>query len=239
MLFEEMRSRNLEETKKKLRESVNDEVMIIQFKESIDGLKKTVNILTTRFRELYACYNPEFEKELRDSEKFVELASKQKPKKDSIGGKLDKADVDEILKFCEHMQLQYKLIKELEKHLEELMKKLCPNTSDLAGISIGAELIILAGSLKRLSEMPASAIQLIGAEKALFRHIKDGAKNPKHGILFMHPLVQKAKDRGKAAKILADKISLAVKIDRFRGKYIGDKLRKNVEERIANFGARE
>ena len=82
--------------------------------------------------------------------------------------------------------------------------------------------------------MPASTIQLLGAEEALFRHIKTGARPPKYGILLQHPIVAKVKksDKGKAAKALSDKICIAVKIDFFKGEFIGDKLRIDLEKRF-------
>ena len=176
MDFKKLREINLEETKQKLRESVNEETQIIQAKEAIDDLKKTANVLATRLREWYGYYNPEFEKELRDNEKFVELAHKEKPAKDSLGGKFGKEDVEKINILAEQINNQYNLIKKLEKYLEELMQKVCPNMTALTGVQIGAELIILARSLKRLSEMPSSKIQLLGAEEALLRHLKTESK---------------------------------------------------------------
>ena len=105
----------------------------------------------------------------------------------------------------------------------------------ITGVSIGAKLLEHAGSLKRLAEMPASTIQLLGAEKALFRHIKN-KKNlcPKYGLLHEHPFItqSKKKSHGKIARALADKIAIAVKVDYFKGKFIGDKLRKELEKKI-------
>ena len=79
--------------------------------------------------------------------------------------------------------------------------------------------------------MPSSTIQLLGAEKALFRHMKTGARAPKFGFLHEHPLIAKNPKElhGKIARTLADKISIAVKVDYFKGKFIGDKLLKEVE----------
>ena len=237
--FEKLREKNIEETKNKLRESVSKETILIQTKEAIDELKKTANVLASRLREWYAYYNPEFEKSLKDNEKFAELCAEEKPSKNSLGGKFEKEDIERINTLAAQLNKQHNLIKELEKYLEELIKKICPNMNELTGAQIGSELIILARSLKKLSEMPASTIQLLGAEEALFRHLKTKSKSPKYGILFMHSLVQKAKERGKAARILADKIAIAVKIDKFNGKFIGDKLRKEVEDKIAKLGIRD
>jgi len=123
----------------------------------------------------------------------------------------------------------------LESYLTGIMTELCPNVLALTGATIGARLLAQAGSLKRLMELPSSTVQLLGAEKALFRHLKN-RKNlpPKYGILHEHPLVAKVNksSRGKAARVLADKISLAARVDFFKGSFVGDRLRKDVEKRI-------
>jgi nucleolar protein 56 len=82
--------------------------------------------------------------------------------------------------------------------------------------------------------MPASTIQILGAEKALFRHMKTGAKPPRHGIIISHPLIARAPDKmhGKIARALADKLSIASKVDYFKGNFIGDKLKKSLEEKF-------
>ena len=114
------------------------------------------------------------------------------------------------------------------------MKTYCPNLLAVTGISLGAKLMSKAGSLKRLVLMPASTIQVLGAEKALFRHMKTGAKPPRHGIIIKHPLISSAKQKehGKRARTLADKIAIAVKVDYFKGKFIGDKLNKSIQEKF-------
>jgi nucleolar protein 56 len=115
------------------------------------------------------------------------------------------------------------------------MKRYCPNLLEITGMMLGAKLIAKAGSLKRLSQFPASTIQVLGAEKALFRHMKTGARPPRHGMLIQHPIVAQAKQKehGKRARTLADKISIAAKVDYFKGEFIGKKLKK---ELIDKFG---
>jgi len=101
-------------------------------------------------------------------------------------------------------------------------------------VLIGAKLLEHAGSLKRMAEMPSSTIQILGAEKALFRHLKTGSRPPKYGVLLGHSIVQqmpKAK-QGKAARVLADKISLAVRIDYFKGEFRGEQLLLDVKKKL-------
>ena len=111
------------------------------------------------------------------------------------------------------------------------MDGFCPNIKAVCDVMIAAKLMEHAGSLKRLSEMPASTIQILGAEKALFRHMKTGAKPPRHGVIVSHSLIANSPEKmhGRIARTLADKISIAAKVDYFKGQFIGDKLRKELE----------
>ena len=125
-------------------------------------------------------------------------------------------------------------ISKLEKHIETDIGKVAPNTSKIVGPLIGARLISIAGGMDRLASMPASTIQLLGAEKALFRFKKEGGKPPKHGVIFQHPLINKAPRsvRGKIARLLAAKISIAAKADVFTKRDISDDLREELDKRI-------
>lgn len=236
MGFEKYYQRNLEETKKKLKESVKFDDFVIQAINNVNEINRVINTLVKRLREWYELYNPEFSRKVMDHEKFVELiVSKKDDKvKDSMGAYLSEEDMEPVLELTKEIDELFKLKYKQERYLEKVMQKNCPNITVVAGYLTGARLIALAGDLKRLVEFPASTVQLLGAEKALFRHMKTGARAPKHGIIHEHPLISKvsSKDKGKAARVLADKISLAAKIDYFKGKFIGDKLRKQAEERF-------
>ena len=128
----------------------------------------------------------------------------------------------------------FELKEKEEKYLEVLMKKACPNLLALAGAELGGKLLLQAGGLKNLMEFPASTIQVLGAEKALFRHMKTGSKAPRHGYIASHPLLAEAPQEmhGKIARGLADKIGLAVKVDYFKGEFIGDKFLKGLEKKF-------
>jgi len=114
-----------------------------------------------------------------------------------------------------------------------------PNFSVLATPIIGAKLLSSAGSKRRLCFMPASTIQVLGAEKALFAHMKQHALSPKHGHLFNHPLLQKLSrtKRGKAARIIAGKLAIALKQDYFNGENTSQKVLKELESHIAKIAA--
>ena len=121
----------------------------------------------------------------------------------------------------------------LQTFIEEEMKTELPNVTLVATPIIGAKLLSEAGSKKKLAFMPSSTVQLLGAEKALFMHIKKKTSPPKHGYIFNHPLIQKlTKDkRGRASRILAGKIAIAAKEDYFSGK-LHPELKDEVEEKI-------
>ncbi|MEO9364117.1 MAG: ribonucleotide-diphosphate reductase subunit beta, partial [Nitrososphaera sp.] len=124
----------------------------------------------------------------------------------------------------------------LSDHIEAAMEVVAPNVKELLTAAVGARLIAKAGSLARLAVLPASTIQVLGAEKALFRALKTGARPPKHGILFQHPLIHSAPkwQRGKIARAVASKVAIAARIDYYRhaGKdaQISEKLNTRLEE---------
>ena len=236
MGFEKFYRENLEETKEKLREAVSFNDFIVQGINNIDELNRVINTLVKRLREWYEFYNPEFSRSVYAHEDFVSaiVAGKDKKADKSMGAELSKEDMKPVLALAKEIESLYELKKEQEEYLEKIMEKNCPNITAVAGALIGARLIAIAGDLRRLVGFPASTVQLLGAEKALFRHMKTGAKAPKYGVIHEHPIVAKVPRniKGKAARVLADKISIAAKIDYFKGEFIGDKLRKEVEERF-------
>ncbi len=129
----------------------------------------------------------------------------------------------------------FELRKDIEEHIEEQMKAEAPNTSVILGALVGARILARAGSLRRLATMPASTIQVLGAEKALFRSLKTGANPPKHGILFQHAIVHAAPrwQRGKVARAIAAKAAIAARVDVFKGglnQTLLDKLNVRVKE---------
>lgn len=229
--------------KKKIRESVGKDNLIVQAINNIEDINKAANLLAKRLREWYELHNPEFSKSISGHEKFVELVMVKdrkallgelgKEEEESMGAELSEGDIAQIRELAETIKGLYRLRDSHEKYIEGILKGYAPNLLAMAGPAIAAKLIEHIGSLKRLVSVPASTIQLLGAEKALFRHIVTGAKCPKFGVLYNHPLVSASKNKGKAARLLADKISIAAKMDYFKGEFIGDRLRKEVEGKLA------
>ncbi|MBN2111600.1 NOP58 family protein [Candidatus Woesearchaeota archaeon] len=242
--FDELRKKLIAETKKKVKESISEDNLITQAVNCIDESDRTANTLAKRLREWYSFYCPEFSNSIASHPKFIELIQKKTKKEllkeinvkpeDSMGADLKKEDVDAILELAKAINRLYE-VKELQtKYLEKVMKAYCPNITAVAGPLIGAKLLAIAGSLKKLSSMPSSTIQLLGAEKALFRHLTTGAKSPKYGILHEHTLISQAKksEHGKIARLLADKIAIAAKVDFFKGKFVGDNLNDEIKRRL-------
>jgi nucleolar protein 56 len=125
-------------------------------------------------------------------------------------------------------------MKKLETQIDLDMHDNAPNISKIVGSLIGARLISLAGGIERLASMPSSTIQLLGAEKALFRYKKEGGKPPKHGVIFQHPKINRnpKEMRGKIARIFASKISIAAKADAFTKRDISKDLKDELDKRI-------
>jgi len=160
------------------------------------------NIEETR-KKLEQCYEDErLIKLLRFAEKFEQLVEQSRP---------------ELTECASEISEQLSVLKSrLDTTICKLTKEIMPNTAAVCGCVLGAKLLKAAGSMKNLASMPSSKIQLLGAEKALFRHLKEGTKAPKHGLIVMHPSVTKAKNKGKAARHLANEIAKAARIDYFR-----------------------
>lgn len=227
---------NILMTKKSVKDSIGYDNLIIQTTSHIEELNKIINMLSKRLREWYSLYHPELSNSLDSYLAFsreVVDDKKEKPK-GSMGADLPKEDIEPMKKIAQQILDIDSLREKQTEYLETIMKKHCPNIQAVAGTLIGGKLILLSGGLDKLSKFPSSTVQLLGAEKALFRHIKTGARPPKFGVIMNHYLVNsvRSKQKGRVARVLANKISLAAKIDRFKGEFIGDKLIKALEEQV-------
>ncbi|MEM1555202.1 MAG: C/D box methylation guide ribonucleoprotein complex aNOP56 subunit, partial [Desulfurococcaceae archaeon] len=154
--------------------------------------------------------------------------------KTSIGAELSDFDINNIKTLAGIIVQLYELKRTLENYVDAVMKEVAPNITILVGPKLGARLLSLAGGLEELAKCPASTIQVLGAEKALFRALRTGSKPPKHGVIFQWPYIHKSPkwQRGKIARALATKLSIAAKIDYFTGRIVGDKLLDDLKKRI-------
>ena len=116
---------------------------------------------------------------------------------------------------------------------------MAPNLSALAGPVLAARLISLAGGLEDLAKLPSGTVQLLGAEDALFAHLRGQAPSPKHGVIYTHEYVHGTdpEHRGSAARALAGKLTIAARIDHYSGERRPD-LDVELEERIARIRSR-
>ncbi|MEM2025937.1 MAG: C/D box methylation guide ribonucleoprotein complex aNOP56 subunit, partial [Desulfurococcaceae archaeon] len=236
------------------------DLLVAQAVSCIDEVEKMLNILASRLREWYGIHFPELGNALKDHEAFLkavmavghrstikrqDAASHLSFIKDrlpqlardvdsSLGADVLPKDVEMMKKVASATLELYRLNDELRKYVEEVMGEVAPNIKELVGPVLGARLICLAGGLERLAKMPASTVQLLGAEKALFRSLKTGSKPPKHGVIFQHPEVHKSPrwQRGKIARALAGKIAIAARVDYFTGEYVADELKEELESRV-------
>jgi len=237
----------VEFSKLKIKASVGKDALISQVIGAIEELDKTINIHIERLREWYGLYFPEMEREIKDHEEFVAYVSsyayrEKMPEKfrkiadDSVGIDLDARDVETMKSFAATLKSLYGLRRKLEKYLDELLKEVAPNLRGLAGTIVAAKLIDAAGGLEKLAKMPSSTIQLLGAEKALFRFLRGKGRSPKHGYIYLTPYIQNApvKKRGRVARLLASKLSIAARVDYYsKGKeLIWQKLKEELEEKI-------
>ena len=110
-----------------------------------------------------------------------------------------------------------------------VLNSYAPNLIAIAGTTVSAQLISHVGSLKKLAFLPSSTIQILGAEKSLFRHLRGNGRCPKHGYLFNNAMVQSSSNKGKMARQLACKISICARVDLNHGNFIADKLIKEIK----------
>ncbi len=232
---------NLYLTRENLKKAITRDHMISHCINCIDELNKAINLLVKRLREWYSLYFPELDAKISNNDAFARLVVekdkavllKEFRLDESIGGELNGEDIAVIKSFAEKIAHLVKQKEENEAYLEKIMDEYCPNLKAVANTLLAAQLIAHTGSLAKLAGYPSSTIQILGAEKALFRHMKTKARAPKHGIIINHSLIAaaKARDHGKVARKVAAAISIAVKVDYFKGdKTIGKELRKKLEE---------
>ncbi len=221
MDLQKLRETNLRETKQKIKDSVTEDLLLIQAVHAHDELVKAESRLLNVLKEWYGYYFPE----LIEEEDFLDLTLENKNNlmkklniRETSGADFKKDDLNQILNFAKRIIELRNLRNNIEKYIEDKINIMAPELSKVATPLIGAKLIEKAGSLKHLAELPSSTIQVLGAEKALFRHLRQKTKAPKYGVIFAHPNIAKCKieERGKTARKLAASISIAARKDYFR-----------------------
>ena len=258
--IEQLRKQLIGKAKKQVQARYSEkDVNVIRAVSVLGDLDSAFNLLAENCIEWYSAHFPELYSVVRDNEVYLRIAEmgerqgisakklsklieesekakliEEKAKK-SMGSDLPKKALQEIKLLAQNALRLKEERKTLQQFIEEEMEALAPNFSKIAGPVLGARLLAAASGLKQLAMMPSSTMQLLGAEKALFRHLRNKkSKGPKYGLIYGHALVKKApgKHKGKLARSLASKLVLAARAD-----YFGSK--KDVaKERLAGLEAR-
>ena len=230
------------------KESASEDKHLIQAVNSIEEIDETISKLIERIREWYALYFPEMDV-IKNNETYIRLISQNKTKEEIIKAKpeafpqniidleddINPIDLEIMNSYAKSIFQLQQSRKNIEEYIDEKMENIAPNLRLLVGSTLGAKLISHAGGIKRLATYPSSTVQIMGAEKALFRHLKNGDRPPKYGLIYQHPQIRGAKwwNRGKIARILAGKISLAVRRDVFTKTFdenVFEEFKQKVEE---------
>jgi len=243
--FEALREKSIAAAEQAIREaSSRPDLHLVQAIQALDDTDKYLNITATRASEWYGLHFPELAQMIQDNIALCKIISEIggrgaftegalagrgftdkkvqaiiEARDRSKGGTISDGDLGRV-KSLASLAVQLGSMRDgLNGYVESQMKKVAPNVADIAGATIGARLMAKAGGLDRLAVLPASTIQILGAEKALFRSLRTGARPPKHGILFQHQAVHTAPkwQRGKIARTLANKIAIAARVDYYRG----------------------
>jgi nucleolar protein 56 len=236
------------------------DLQIIQAISALDELDKLVNVLSTRMREWYGLHFPELDNLIQSPNLYAEIVSKAGIRQNitklmleqagvqdrkveiildaatrSKGGDASTKSLEILKKVANEVQLESELRRIIADYLEDTMEVVAPNVKQILTALVGARLISKAGSLKRLAFSSASTIQVLGAEKALFRALKSGARPPKHGLLFQHAMVHSAPkwQRGKIARAVASKVAIAARIDLYRRSGKDQSILDKLEQRIS------
>jgi len=244
--------------------------MIIQSISTLDQLDKDVNTFAMRVREWYSWHFPELVKICNDNIMYARLAKFIGDKsalgedlktleelnkitgdesqstlivaaaKTSMGYDISEYDLRLVNKFAARVVSLAEFRAGLAVYLRTKMSVVAPNLSALVGDVVGARLINHAGSLTTLAKYPASTVQILGAEKALFRALKTRSNTPKYGLIFNASYIGRAKtkDKGRISRYLANKCSIASRLDAFSEKptnKFGLVLAQQVEDRLKFF----
>ncbi len=250
-------------TRLKLKEEASErDKMIIQSIVLLDEVDKSTNTIIGHLREWYSMHFPELDRLVHDHRVYLKLVNglgtrdkftidsvkkaaelSEEEAKDivqaaqsSIGADFDELDMRSLQNCIQEALHSFELREKIAEYVDGLMLQVAPNIRAVAGGTVGARLISLAGSLQGLSRLPASTIQILGAEKALFRSLKSRAGPPKHGVIYQYPEIRNSprKLRGKIARALSGKIAIAARVDSMAGEYVGDKLASNLKERVSS-----
>ena len=203
---------------------------LVQAIRYFDDLIEVCNLLSERLHEWYGMHFPELADFAKD-DRYAFLIARHGDREgiieelgldlQSMGSDFDSEDIREVQDLADSLDRIYEDRRRTEEYITSLV-------------------ISLSGGLSRLATLPSSTIQLLGAEKAMFRHLRSGKNPPKHGVIYQYPDLRKAPywQRGNIARALSGKVLIAAKIDQYGGEFRGDKLNEELKARIADIKRR-
>ncbi|CAF4365675.1 unnamed protein product, partial [Rotaria sp. Silwood2] len=246
--------------------------MIIQSIALLDQLDKDINTFSMRIREWYGYHFPELIRIVPDNYTYSRVVHLMKNRKEfsnyreeeleaitmdsgktaaifeamktTIGMDISPIDLINIESFANRVIHLFEYRKSLQEYLRSKMGQVAPNLAVLIGDQVGARLIAHAGSLTNLAKYPASTIQILGAEKALFRALKTKGNTPKYGLIYHSSHIGKAstQNKGRISRYLANKCAIASRIDCFSEiptSIFGDRLKQQVSDRLKFYDSGE
>jgi len=239
-------------TKKELRKPKKDRILMHAV-GVVDELDRVINTLSERMREWYGLYFPEADKLVSAHDQLARIISEEgergkikdkklaKYSKISAGMPFSADDLKSVREYSGAVSDLYKTREYLAEYVKTESRKVIPNLSAVAGPLIACRLLSIAGGLDKIAKMSSSTVQLLGAEKALFRHLRGHGKSPKFGVIFAHPNIQKApkNEKGKVARLLSAKLTMAARADFYTGKNISEKLLADFRKKRKNARAKK
>ena len=174
---------------------------LVQAIRNLDDQIATINLYNERLHEWYGMHFPELADYAHD-ERYADLIARYGDRDgiieelgieiESIGSEFDPDDMRAVQDLADTLYRLYDDRTRTEEYIQGIVEATCPNMCAMLGGPLAARMISLAGGLERLASLPSSTVQLLGAEKAMFRHLKSGKKGPKHGVIYQHPDIHRA-----------------------------------------------
>jgi nucleolar protein 56 len=255
--FEELRERMLKSAKEGIKSAYSsEEYALIQSVNAYLETEKSMNLAYERLTEWFGIYYPEvrmtnpktladlalamssksttletIENALEDKQRAGQIFEKTKQ---TIGRQMNEEERPTVAGFAQMLKDMSQSMEALASYVKVAANRVLPNVTYLTDDMTAAELLSKAGSMERMALMPASTIQLLGAEKALFKHLKFGSKPPKYGVLFKFAVIGTAprEMRGKIARVYATKITIALKADYYSKNFIAPVLKKQLDAAV-------
>ena len=225
------------QSRSRMRLVFSKDKFIIQANNALEDITRISNLMSERLKEWFGLHYPESRLSYKELVKHVATyGSREKfPEfKESVGLEISEEDITVIQSYAQVIEKIYEEKRQLEAYIKTNVKELMPNSSSLIDELLLAKIIAAAGSIEKLARLSASSIQLIGAEKALFRHLRKQGKSPKFGMIFMSSWIQASTDeqKGKVARILSAKLMQSIRIDYYSGRDESQRLKKELEDDI-------